>query len=140
MAGSKNLVDKVANRDIVSKMVLESTPTALRNMLSFVKENFEGVEDCDQFDRDGNVIDTMSKSSIAKMNLAHRISHKIFDKAMPSVHIFEDETRGQQESMSKEVQDAIVYLAKESRKRLVSEDNVIDVTEATEIRNNSRGQ
>lgn len=126
MAGSNEISDPKKSRELLKEMLSNSTPTAFKNSLKFIEKNYFGVDDIDQFNQKGELVDTMSKSSIEKMKLSHKMAAKIFDKTIPTEHKFISEPENKE--MNSDLHIAIKFLADQARKKLeVSEANIIDV-------------
>ena len=139
---SKALSDPKRNADVVKEMMRERSPVVMGNILNFIEKNFDGVSDIEQFDKEGNRTDTMSKSAIEKMKLSHKLAHKIIDKMTPNTLII-DNVNGGNSNVDPKFQEAAIYLANKARADAEAEaENNIALTEiqAREVRTIARSE
>lgn len=137
----KALTDPARNKQIVKDLMFEKSPIILGNYLEFITKHFDGVSDIEQFDKEGNLTDTMSKSSIEKMKLAHKMATKIIDKITPTSIIVEN-NNNTESLMDPELQSAVVFLADRARAaaEMEAEEGALTEIQALEVRTISRSE
>lgn len=135
----KALTDPARSRQIVKNAMHEKSPLIMAQYLKFIDKHIEGVNDIDQFDKEGNLTDKMSKSNIEKMKLANKMACKIVDKMIPNTLQVETTNAGS-EPMDPQLQNAIKFLADRARAAAImeEEDGVLSEDQALEIRTIAR--
>ena len=137
----KALTDPTRNKQIVKELMFEKSPIILGNYLEFITKHFDGVSDIEQFDKEGNVTDTMSKSAIEKMKLAHKMATKIIDKITPTSIIIENNNNAGA-VMDPRLQNALILIADKARleAEMEAEDKALNEVQALEVRTMSRSE
>jgi hypothetical protein len=136
------LADPKRNKELVRQMHMEKSPVILKQFFDFIEKNFDGKEGTLQYDKDGNISDTMSASERDKMKLAHKMSMKIIDKVMPSTLSIET-TNTENTAVNVEIQQALSYIAKKAREEAEREDeynNNLTEVQALDIKTLSRSE
>ena len=137
----KALTDPTRNKQIVKELMFEKSPIILGNSLAFIEKHYDGVSDIEQYDKEGNLTDTMSKSSIEKMKLAHKMATKIIDKITPTSIIIENNNNAGA-VMDPRLQNALILIADKARleAEMEAEDKALNEVQALEVRTMSRSE
>lgn len=134
---SKALSDPARNKQIVKNLLHEKSPMVMGSYFGFIEEHFQGVKDCDQFDREGNVIGHMSKENIEKMKLAHKFAVKVIDKIIPNTLTI-DNSNSVVGNIDPAFQKAMIHISQQARLNAEAEAGTLNEITALEIRTISR--